>query len=70
MVKNLPDNAGDTGEEGSIPGPGRSPEGGNSNPFHFYFHFLFLLRKFHGQRSLAGYSPWGPKEWATTEHKA
>ena len=24
--------------------------------------------KSHGQRSLAGYSPWSPKEWDTTEH--
>ena len=29
MVKNLPANAGD---KGSIPGSGRSPGGGNSNP--------------------------------------
>ena len=31
MVKNLPANTGDTGDEGSIPGSGRSPEGGNDN---------------------------------------
>ena len=30
-------------------------------------HPVFLLGEFHGQRSLAGYSPWGPKESATTE---
>ena len=24
--------------------------------------------KSHGQRSLAGYSSWGRKEWGTTEH--
>ena len=28
---------------------------------------LFLPEEFHGQRSLAGYSPWGPKELDTTE---
>ena len=28
---------------------------------------VFLPRKFHGQRSLAGYSPWGHKESDTTE---
>ena len=28
---------------------------------------LFLLGKFHGQRNLAGYSPWGHKESDTTE---
>ena len=31
VVKNLPANAGDAGDEGSIPGSGRSPGGGNSN---------------------------------------
>ena len=29
---------------------------------------VFLPRKSHGQRSLAGYSPWGHKESDTTEH--
>ena len=29
---------------------------------------VFLPRKFHGQRSLAGYSLWGHKESETTEH--
>ena len=28
-------NAGDTGDEGSIPGSGRSPGGGNSNPLQY-----------------------------------
>ena len=32
MVKNLPDNVGDTG---SIPGPGRSPGIGNGNPLQY-----------------------------------
>ena len=31
MVKNLPANAGDIRDEGSIPGLGRSPGGGNGN---------------------------------------
>ena len=35
QVKNLPDNAGDTGDAGSIPGPGRSPRGGNGNPLQY-----------------------------------
>ena len=30
---------------------------------------VFLPGKFHGQRSLAGYSPWGCKELDTKEHK-
>ena len=29
---------------------------------------VFLPGEFHGQRSLAGYSPWGPKELDPTEH--
>ena len=32
VVKNLPANAGDTRETGSVPGSGRSPGGGHSNP--------------------------------------
>jgi len=52
VVKNLPTNAGDARDVGSIPGSGKSPGGGNSNPL------VFLPGKFHGQRSLAGCSPW------------
>ena len=33
MVKNLAAIAGDTRDAGSIPGLGRSPGGGNGNPF-------------------------------------
>ena len=29
---------------------------------------VFLPGKFHGQRNLAGYSPWSHKELDTTEH--
>ena len=35
MVKNPPANAGDPGDERLIPGSGRSPGGGNSNPFQY-----------------------------------
>ena len=35
VVKNLPANAGDTGEAGSIPGSGRFPGGGNGNPLQY-----------------------------------
>ena len=28
---------------------------------------VFLPGEFYGQRSLAGYSPWGREEWDTTE---
>ena len=58
MVKNPPANAGDTGDMGCIPGSGRSP--GESTP-------VFLLGETHGQKSLAGYSPWCHKESDTTE---
>ena len=40
------------GDPGSIPGSGRSPGEGNGKP---------LQCSCHGQRSLAGYSPWGCK---------
>ena len=55
VVKNPPANSGDTGDAGLIPGLGRSPEGGNGNPLQYSW-------KFHGQRSLADYSPWGHRE--------
>ena len=35
MVKNPPANAGDARDEGSIPGSGRSPGGGNGNPLQY-----------------------------------
>ena len=35
MVKNLPANAGDAGDAGSIPGMGRSPGGRNGNPLQY-----------------------------------
>ena len=35
MVKNPPANAGNSKEVSSIPGSGRSPGGGNGNPFQY-----------------------------------
>ena len=35
VVKNLPADAGDTRDMGSIPGLGRSPEVGNNNPLQY-----------------------------------
>ena len=35
VVKNLPANAGDVKDMGSIPGSGRSPGGGNGNPLQY-----------------------------------
>ena len=37
VLKNPPANAGDTGDVGSIPGPGRSPGGGNGNLLQYSF---------------------------------
>ena len=37
MVKNLPDNIGDTRDAGSIPGSGRSPGEGNGNLLRYSF---------------------------------
>ena len=54
MVKNSPANVGDGG---SIPGSGRSPGEGNGNPLQDS-----CLEDPHGQRSQAGYSPWGHTE--------
>ena len=48
---------------GSIPGLGRSPGEGHGN----LLTPIFLPGEFHGQRSLAGYSPWVLKESDTTE---
>ena len=56
-VKNPPTNAGDTG---SILGSGRSPGEGNDKPLQYS-----SLRNGHGQRNLAGNSPWGYKELDT-----
>ena len=50
------------GELGSIPGLGRSPGGGE-----WQLTPVFLPGESQGQRSLAGYSPWGLKESDTTE---
>ena len=50
------------GDPGSIPGSGRSPGEGNSNPLQYS-----CLEKSHGRKSLVGYSPCGRKESDTTE---
>ena len=62
MIKNLPTNAGDAGDTGSIPGLGRSLAEGNGNPLQDS-----CLEKSRGQRSLVSYSPWGHEESDTTE---
>jgi len=59
MVKNLPSHAGDVRNTGSIPGSGRFP----GVPWNRKWKPtpIFLPEKFHGQRSLVVYSPWGLK---------
>ena len=57
VVKNFPDSVGDTG---SIPGSGRFPWRRKWQPTP-----VSSPGKFHGQRSLAGYSPRGGKELDT-----
>ena len=57
-VKNLSANGEDARDVDSISGWGRSPGVGEA---------VFLPGKFHGHRSLAGYSLWGCKELDTTE---
>ena len=59
MVKNPLANAGDVG---LIPELGRFPWRRKWQPT-----LVFLPRKFHEQRNLAGYSPWGHTESDTTE---
>ena len=53
VVKNPPANAGDARDLGSNRKLGRSSRERNANPL---------------QRSLAGYSQWGHKDWDMTEH--
>ena len=60
MLKNLPANAGDVKDVCSILGSGSSPGEGHGTP-------VFLPGESHGQRSLAGYSPWGCKGSDMTE---
>ena len=52
LVKNMPANAGDIKETGSIPGSRRSPGGEHGNPLQYCG-----LENPQGQRSLVGYSP-------------
>ena len=58
----MPANAGVLRDVGSIPGSVRRPGGGHGNPLQYSY-----LENPRGQRSLAGYSPWGRKESDMTE---
>ena len=61
VVKNPPANAEDGRDMGWIPRLERFSGVGNVNPL------VFLPGEFHGQRSLAGYRPWGCTESDMTE---
>ena len=56
MVKDLPASAGDAGVVGSIPGLGKIPWRRK-----WQLTPVFLPGKFHEQRILESYSPWGHK---------
>ena len=62
VAKNSPANPGDTGATCSI------RVGKNSWRRKWQPTRVFLPGKFHGQRSLAGYSPWAHKVSDTTEY--
>ena len=62
MVKSMPANPGGIRDTGSIPGLRRCPGGGHGNALQYS-----CLQNPQGQRSLAHYSPYGPKELNTFE---
>ena len=62
VVKNPPANVGDRRDAGSIPGSGRSPGGGNSNPLQYS-----SLENPMDRGAWWGYSPWGHTEMNMTE---
>ena len=56
VLKNLPTNAGDTGDVGSFPGLGRSSGGGNGNPCQYS-----CLEDSMDRGAWRGYTPWVAK---------
>ena len=60
MMKNPPASAGDTGDEGSIPGLGRSPGVGNGNPLQYFCWEISWTEKPGGLQS------WGSQKSQTT----
>ena len=63
MVKTLPANAGDIRDMGLTPGLERSPGGENGN----LLQYSCLENPMDRGDWWATYSPWGRKEWDTTE---
>ena len=64
MAENCPASAEDAGDVGFIPCGSERPPGGRI----WQPPPVFLPGKFHGQRSLVGYSSWDCKELEMTEH--
>ena len=64
MVKNPPAKTGDTGDSSFDPWVGKIPWRREWQPTP-----VFLPGESHGQRSLVGYSPWGPKETEQLNHQ-
>ena len=65
MIKSLPADAGDTRDRhGFNPWVGKIPWSRKCQPTP-----VFLPEKFHGQRRLVSYSPWGCRESDTTERE-
>ena len=62
VVKNLPVNAGDARESGSVPDLGRSPAVGNGNPLQFS-----CLENSMNRRAWQAIVYWGHKELDMTE---
>ena len=63
VVKNLPANAGDSRDVGSIPESGRSPGVGNGNPLQYS-----CLENSTDRGAWQNYSPWSHKGSGTAEH--
>ena len=63
MAQTVKESACNLGDLGSILGLGASPGGGHVNPLQYS-----CLENPHGQRSLAGYNPWGHNKSDMTEH--
>ena len=69
VVKNLPANAGDVRDLGSIPGSGRSPGGGNGNPLWCSCLDNSMNRgTWWGTVHGVSWRPWGLKEWEMTNY--
>ena len=75
MVNNLPAEAGAAGDEGSVPGLGRSPGGGHGNPLQYsclenpmdrgaWWATMWRIPR---TEEPGGYNPWVHKESDRTE---